>query len=182
MNHIVLKLDLVNLPEIFISEANSLQVEPEELVGLRNRLNYINELAYALSYHLSQGGLRAFIDRIELHAASCFDLSNPSGYSWWLAHSSWSQGGASIAQYFQGRDELFALITNPSPTINDMELFIEWAEGAGSTLSLLLKAFSSSESFAECMSLLISMNCAIAFILSSIFKQRLSGILTDDCN
>lgn len=182
MNKLILKSSLINLPEVFTSEANSLQIEPEELLGLRNRLRYINELTYALTYDQSQGGLRAFIDRIELHAASCFDLSNPNGYSWWLAHSSWSRGGRNIASEFRGRNELLALVTHPSPTINDMRLFVEWADNAGSTLGLLLKEFCSSKSFAECISLLISMDCAIASILSSISKQRLFGMLSDDCS
>lgn len=164
------------LPEIIQGKSGEIVLSSDELLGLHNRLKFVEQLADELAEWRYIVGMnddvKSFIDRIELHSGLCLALPNDAkSYSWWVAHNGWrplKAGSISDAS----RCEIFLKAEVPS-LWRERDKFGAWIAMASESIFFALDEFYHASEFAKVWTQIVLINSVVALILSGISRQRL---------
>lgn len=146
-----------------------------EIGGLLSRLNFINELIWKLSNFSEFGGVRSYLDSIELHAGLCFQLEEGDKYSWYLSQTSWVEGGINVATGSDAGLLLQSLISHGAIVCSDKDELLLWMAEAGSVGDKLLSEIERSTGLPTTLHALISLQSWVALILAKSSAQRLTS-------
>lgn len=174
MTSMIYESKFEHLPNVLKGGSEGVTLSDDELLGLRNRLGLVEQLAYELAeWKMVAGtadGIAAFIDRIELHSALCLALpEGASGYSWWVAHNGWRPLKARLPNFTNA--SVFLRQEVPS-LLRQRDEFDAWATMASKSIISALEEFYSAADFAKVWMQIVLINSMIALVFSGISRQR----------
>lgn len=160
-------------PEV-MSRLALLVASEEELEGFISKLNFMNELVWKLANVQEFEDTRALIDSVELHAGLVFQLAGNDRYSWFVAHTSWAEGGLNVEfneEFDADLRQLVAGSVGVSPSENE---FLLWVRKAASAGDKFLGAIDVAHELQEVLAATIALHSWSALILSIFSSQRLT--------